>query len=335
MSKFGRRLAVSLGLSLLAWPLATAALLIFGTAPAPAVNHAITQPFASLDQTGLPPRSRYRARDGEQLSFRRYPAVGERVAVLIHGSAGSSIDMHPLASALEAAGVAVYVPDIRGHGADRPHGEIAYVGQLESDLTDLLAAVHPEHAAASWTLIGFSSGGGFALRMAAERRPAPSFDRYVLISPYLKYNAPSMRGPDDPRPASSPAADTRSWAAPSIGRIVALTWLNDVGLHHWDGLPVVRFAVPADLDDVTAAYSWRLLQNFQPHADYRSDIRAVERPMQVIVGGADELFVPERMRAEFQAERPDIPVSILPGMGHADMVTRPAAIGAVVAAVVR
>jgi len=337
MKKLARRIC----LSVLVWAGVIAALIVFGTARPPPVDATITQPFASIDERGLPPIVAYRARDGAQLSFREYPAAERRVAVLIHGSAGSSIDMHPLALALQAAGVTVYVPDIRGHGADRPHGDIAYVGQLEDDLADFMRAIRPVHPSAQWTLVGFSSGGGFALRVAAER--PQSFDRYILLAPYLKYNAPSLRGRDDPTPVlpagAGPARASPSgsvprveWTAVSTGRIIGLTLLNRLGVHHWDGLPVVSFAVPANVPSVTAAYSWRLLRNFGPHDDYLADIRAVARPMHVYVGTADQLFVADRMRAEFQAQRPDIVVSTIPGMGHSDMVTRPAAIAAVVAA---
>jgi pimeloyl-ACP methyl ester carboxylesterase len=82
---------------------------------------------------------------------------------------------------------------------------------------------------------------------------------------------------------------------------------------------------------VTTAYSWRLPRNFEPHDDYLADIRAVARPMHVYVGAADQLFVADRMRVEFQAQRPDIGVSTVPGMSHSDMVTRPAAIAQVAA----
>jgi non-heme chloroperoxidase len=333
MKKLARRLC----LYVLVWSGVIAGLLVFGTARPPPVDTALTQPFASIDEHGLPTLRTYRARDGAQLSFRAYPAGEQRAAVLIHGSSGSSVDMHPLALALQAAGVTVYVPDIRGHGADRPHGDIAYVGQLEDDLADLMRTVRPEQGAAEWTLVGFSSGGGFALRVAAERPLGQSFDRYILLSPYLKYNAPSLRGRDEPVPGApaGSAARVQAWTAVSTGRIIGLTILNALGVHHWDGLPVVSFAVPANVSTVTASYSWRLARNFQPHADYLGDIRAVTRPMHVYVGDADQLFVADRMRAEFQAQRPDIAVSTVPGMGHSDMVTRPAAISAVVAEVSR
>jgi non-heme chloroperoxidase len=239
---------------------------------------------------------------------------------------------------LQGAGVAVYVPDIRGHGADRPHGDIAYVGQLEDDLADFMRTVRPSHGSAQWTLVGFSSGGGFALRVAAERPLGQSFDRYILLSPYLNHHAPSLRGRDDPAPgapagaaAAGSAPGAQAWTSVSTGRIIGLVILDMLGVHHWDGLPVVSFAVPANVSSVTAAYSWRLLRNFSPHDDYLADIRAVTRPMHVYVGTADQLFVADRMRAEFQAQRPDIAVSTVPGMGHSDMVTRPAAIAVVVA----
>jgi pimeloyl-ACP methyl ester carboxylesterase len=54
--------------------------------------------------------------------------------------------------------------------------------------------------------------------------------------------------------------------------------------------------------------------------------------MQVFVGGRDELFLPEKFGEVFGAERREIPVTILPGLGHSDMITKPEAISAVVAA---
>ena len=70
-----------------------------------------------------------------------------------------------MAKALSAAGFATYVLDIRGHGGSGRKGQIAYIGQLEDDLTDFMHAVSPSAPA---TLAGFSSGGGFAVRDFAE-----------------------------------------------------------------------------------------------------------------------------------------------------------------------
>ena len=51
-----------------------------------------------------------------------------------------------------------------------------------------------------------------------------------------------------------------------------------------------------------------------------------------LVGEEDQLFLPEKFKDVFDAERSEIPVSILPGLGHSEMVTSPQAIRAVVAA---
>lgn len=320
-----KRLPTRIALCALAiWGAVVASLIVFGTATQPPPAPAITGPFAAIDDHDLPPLRRYRARDGAQLTFREYPGSGRQVAVLIHGSAGSSRDMHPLALALQAAGVRVLVPDLRGHGWNRPHGDIAYVGQLDDDLTDFIATQKPQFQISEWTAVGFSSGGGFTLRIAAEASLGQHFARYILISPYLRYDAPSVRG--------ETAVQAQTWAAISTGRIIGLTIINFLGVHIWDGLPVLGFPVPTDLDAVTGTYSWRLLQNFGAHTDYLADIRRVDRPMRVFVGRSDELLDAQKLKIEFQTQRQDVPVVILPGLGHSDMVTRPEAIRAIVAA---
>jgi non-heme chloroperoxidase len=301
-------------------------LIAFGTAKPPAAATAITQPFAAIDVHALPGLLRYKARDGALLSYREYRASDKNVAVLLHGSAGSSVDMHPLALALQRAGVTVLVPDLRGHGANRPHGDIAYVGQLDDDLVDFITNEQAAIPNSSWTVLGFSSGAAFGLRFAAESSVGQTVDRYLLVSPYLRYNAPSVRQ-SEPKQAVP-----QSWAAVSTGRIIGLTILNHVGVHSFDGLPVLAFPVPADTDSATRTYSWRMQRNFGADDDYLADIRLAVRPAQVFVGSSDELLDAEKLRAEFQSQRSDIPVTVIPGLGHSDMVTRPDAIRALVAA---
>ena len=329
------RFLIWASISLLIWGMALAGLIVFGTSNPPTAAAAITGPFAHIDDRNFPELRRYQARDGAQLSYREYAASGRQVAVLIHGSAGSSRDMHPLAVALQGRGVTVLVPDLRGHGANWPHGDISYVGQLDDDLGDLVAKKKPELPDTVWTAVGLSSGGGFALRVAAEFPIGKEFDRYILVSPYLKYNAPSVRqaasGAKPDATGSAPAA-TQNWAAVSTGRIIGLTILNFVGVHFWDGLPVIAFPVPADMDSVTRTYSWRLQRNFGAHEDYLADIRGATRPVQVFVGGADELLDAEKLTNEFQTQRRDVPVTILPGLGHADMVIHDEAIRTIAAA---
>ncbi len=321
-----KKIAGGTGIALLIYGAIVGGLVAFGTAKPPGVAPAITKPFADIDTQALPEPLRYKARDGALLSYREYRASARQVAVLLHGSAGSGVDMHPLALALQRAGITALVPDLRGHGANRPHGEIAYVGQLDDDLADFVTIEKPKFANSTWTILGFSSGAAFVLRFAAESPAGQSVDRYVLVSPYLRYDAPSVR-------RSQPgSAATQSWAAVSLGRIIGLTMLNQLGVHIGDDLPVLAFPVPADIEATTRSYSWRMYRNFGADDDYLGDIRRSVRPMHVFVGGSDELIDGEKLKAEFQSQRSDVPVSIIPGLGHSDMVTRPDAIIALVTA---
>lgn len=246
--------------------------------------------------------------------------------MLLHGSADSSVDMHPLALALQRAGITALVPDLRGHGANHPHGDIAYVGELDDDLVDFIVNEKREFSNSTWTILGFSSGAAFALRFAAESPAGQLVDRYVLISPYLRYDAPSVRHSVPGRAAP------QSWTAVSTGRIIGLAIVDHFGVHWWDGLPVLEFPVPEDSDATTRTYSWRMQRNFGADDNYLADIRQAIRPVQVFVGGSDEILDAQALKAEFQSQRSDMPVTIISGLGHSDMLTQPDAIRTLVAA---
>src|SRR5262245_12621980 len=108
------------------------------------------------NMSDLPLLSRFQARDGTELALRHYrPQVEgiDRVAVLVHGSSGGSRSMHILASAVAARGVETFAVDMRGHGASGTRGDIAYLGQLEHDLADLVAQIRATRPTAEITLV--------------------------------------------------------------------------------------------------------------------------------------------------------------------------------------
>src|SRR5260221_6304189 len=186
----------------------------------PAELGSISQARATVDFSALPSIERFQAGDGTTLGFRHYPAghpATGRVAIVIHGSSGSSGGtIHALSMALATHGVDAWAMDMRGHGTSGTRGDIGYVGQLEDDLADFVATVRKTAPTAPLTLIGHSAGGGFALRVA--RSPSQGlFARTVLLAPYLGYDAPSTR------PSSGGLAKA------DIPRIIALATLRSVG----------------------------------------------------------------------------------------------------------
>ena len=301
--------------------LAAAALvlaLVFGGPGDPGVMPSINNPFRSVDFSRLPGLSRFPARDGAQLACRAYPPApgpARGTVVLVHGSSASSNSMHVLARALAAAGHAVYSLDIRGHGESGTRGRIAYIGQLEDDLEDFLGAVRPSRPL---TLSGFSSGGGFTLRFAGSARQQ-LFDRYLLLSPYLGPTAPTSR------------RGSGGWVKVGVPRMIAIAMLNAAGVRACNDLPVLRFALdPQARRLLTPQYSFTLAANFGPPRDYRACIRAVNQPMRLVAGQDDEAMVPARYQEVFRAEGKDVPVTLVPGVGHIPLILAPEAVAAVV-----
>ncbi len=138
--------------------------------------NSISQTARSVDRSTMPALERFSARDGTELAYRHYPARGQatgKIAILVHGSSGSSAAVHALADALAARGVETYAPDIRGHGGSGTRGDIAYLGQLEDDMADFVAVVRKTSPDAPITLLGHSAGGGFALRRRQLADPGP------------------------------------------------------------------------------------------------------------------------------------------------------------------
>ncbi|HEX7789687.1 MAG TPA: alpha/beta fold hydrolase, partial [Afipia sp.] len=138
---------------LIAWPIK----------PPPELT-SISTTARAVDRSTMPGVERFHARDGTELAYRHYPARAPstgQLAIVVHGSSGSSTAVHALANALAERGVDTFAPDIRGHGASGTRGDIVYLGQLEDDLSDRVGVIRKPNPAAPLTLLGHSSGGGF------------------------------------------------------------------------------------------------------------------------------------------------------------------------------
>ena len=269
----------------------------------------------------IPKPQSLKARDGAPLNYRFYAGRPDRAVVLVHGSTGTGMEMHKVALALQAAGATVYAIALRGHGGSGTHnGDVSYLGQLDDDLADLVKGLGLDKPGIHRTLAGFSSGGGFVLRIAGSRH-AKLFDDYLAVSPFV--------APDSP--TNKPNAG--GWAGAALPRIVALSLLHAFGLPWFQGLPAVHFATPAKADDNrTPVYSFRLMASLQLGLDWRATVARIAAPTRIVIGANDELFNADQFPPMLKAVNPRIGLIIVPGEGHLGMIGDPAGAAAIAAA---
>ncbi len=279
----------------------------------------ISETAGRVDRSSMPALQRFSARDGTELAYRHYPPRGTalgKIAILVHGSSGSSIAVHALADALAARGIDTFAPDIRGHGGSGTRGDIGHLGQLEDDLADLVADIRKSAPTQPIVLLGHSAGGGFALR-AAGGPIQDLFTRTVLLAPYLGYDAPTNR------------ENSGGWASPDILRILALGVLDRAGLACCEALPALAFAVRPNSEKYLApTYSYRLLRNFATRS-YKADLVSAKHPVTLIAGADDELMLADKYADAVHAVAPAVDVKLIAGVNHMEIVSAPQAVSAI------
>jgi pimeloyl-ACP methyl ester carboxylesterase len=288
---------------------------------------AILDGAMQIDPEGLPELSRFQGRDGTWLAYRLYPAAGVAgnagnapIVLLGHGSAGASAQMNTIARGLANAGFPAVAVDFRGHGASGTRGDVAYNGQIDDDLADLLVELRRNNPNARFAYVGHSSGGGYGLRLAAGAL-GQSFDRFVMLAPYLGHRAPTVR--------LSEAA--KGWASADVPRIIAVGLLARLGIDWPQSLPVLAFATgPGARKFVTDQYTFRLMTSYAAPEDWEGAFRRAKAPIDVLSGVDDEMMDAEAYRRVLAPL--GVRVTLIPGVDHMGLCWRPEAVKAVVAA---
>jgi non-heme chloroperoxidase len=303
---------------------ALAGMVAFGTSAPPEELKSLGAPFRKVDFSDLPAVQTLKVSNRSPIAYRSWqpnPPLSDPplVVIAIHGSSAQSSSMHPLGKALSAQGIPVFAPDIRGHGDTGTRGDIDYAAELDDDMADFIVMVRGKYPDAKLVLTGLSSGGGYALHVAATPL-GKNFARAVLLSPMLGPFAPTT-------------SQDQKYAKPFIPRIVALVVLDRAGIHAFDHLTALLFAIdPGRTDILVGHYSWLLMRAFGTR-DYAADLRNAQTPLAVVVGEKDELFFADKFAPTIDAVRPGVPVTIVPRLSHTALTVDPSAVPAILAAV--
>lgn len=221
----------------------------------------------------MQPLQTYTTEDGSKLGYRHYQSSADTLVLLIYRSGWHGMQFHPMASKIAGQDIAdVIVRDLRGYGlSPERRGDVDYIGQTEHDISDLIVDATNNKDYKKITLGGHSSGGGLVIRYAANK-DVEKADKYILMAPYLKYNAPTT------------IENSGGWANPCSRRIAGISMLNNVGIKAFNDFPVITFVMSQNVlegplgDTATVEYTYRLNTGFAPKMNYTRDLSALEKP---------------------------------------------------------
>jgi pimeloyl-ACP methyl ester carboxylesterase len=259
--------------------------------------------------------SNYTARDGTELGLRHYPVKSKTapLVIILHGSGWHGGGYTDLARYLSANGdFEILLPDLRGHGpTPQTRGDVAYIGQFEDDLDDLIKLY--KGAEQKVILIGHSSGGGLLIRFAGSKYGS-TLDKAVLMAPFLKYNAPTIR------------ENAGGWAHPLTRRIIGLSMLNNVGITAFNEMQVLQFNFPKSVLEgpnehtATQSYSYRLNVSYAPRDDYLKDVASLPEFL-LLVGDNDDAFIATRFEPTLKSVTGNGKYEILKNANHLQIIT--------------
>jgi non-heme chloroperoxidase len=108
------------------------------------------------------------------------------------------------------------------------------------------------------------------------------------------------------------------WTTLHTRRLYGLLMLNALGIHGFDGLPIIAFNKPAALWDgtETLSYSYRLNVSYHPRYRFVEDLRALDDKAFVLVGADDEAVDSDALRALFNSNAPHAQITVLPHINH-------------------
>ena len=266
--------------------------------PKPIIESTENYDFSSVRKSasaeGLSKEISIPLRDGKQLFSRMYASDSDRVLIFLHGSGTDSRYLSQASHYFANSNLCtVITPDLRGHGrsAFGNKGDVAYMGQLEDDIEDVICYVEKSYRPKTILLAGDSSGGGLALRYVSNKKVTP-VDGALLFSPYLGYKSPTIK------PGNG------NWVTVSIKRWVGLSMLSNIGIEQFNGKRVLFFNRAQKWNDSlqVADYSYRMVNSMDPR-DYQEDIENISSPTLVMIGRKDESFFADKFKEVFAVSK--------------------------------
>jgi alpha-beta hydrolase superfamily lysophospholipase len=242
--------------------------------------------FSEVQSAGsidLPAPETLTASDGVKLVYRKYIPQNPRAVLLFHhgGGAHSGAGYQHLGNGLQTQfDVAVYMPDLRGHGASGgARGDAPSPKQVWADVTTFIKQIRAEFPGLPFILGGHSSGGGLILNYASQPEHE-TVDRYLFVSPELGFRSNTAR------------PNRTDFAAVTTFPFIVNAMSGGALLGHSHA---VRFNYPKELlaadKGMVASYSVNMANAVTPSAPHQQ-FKNLDRPFGLWIGADDELLLP-------------------------------------------
>lgn len=221
-----------------------------------------------------------------------------------HGRAGYDRMAQRL---VEAAPIAVCLPDIRGHGASGgKRGHAAAPVRVWDDVDRLVAAMREQFPEMRIHLGGHSSGAGMLLNHLTRRPPQTQADSLILLAPELGWRAGLYHNGS----RFGSFARVRIWPF----MLAALS-----GELFGNGIPAVHFDLPTEALDapgLVSHYTVGMANALTPDNPARQ-LQRLTIPTHIGIAGSDQLINADRLAAFItQQKNPNIHVTRLADTDH-------------------
>ena len=153
---------------------------------------------------------------------------------------------------------------------------------------------------------------------------APPVDGYLLFAPLFGATAPTTRQ-DSPEELAGRIGLDEPFSYFRLKRFYGVLMMHLIGVKQFDGAEIFLFNNPG----VDPAYSFRAVLSMAPD-DHAASLAAIDAPLLVIVGGEDELFLPEAFEPIVTANSAG-EVLVLEGASHNSVHHDPRAVAAAAA----
>ncbi len=193
--------------------------------------------------------------------------------ILVHGlGAHDAIAMQAGDSLRRVTGMNILFLDLRGNGrSGGARGRIGHDTQYADDLTGVVRALKRTNPSGPVLLVGVREGAGTVLAVAAHARDAAPtrVQGLALVDPILTF--------DEWQRAVIQDGEAVQWHG---RRLRTQQWLNRVGLHVADRLPVAYQRTQHPSGPTARTFSWRAIRTLLPDNPWTM---ANEAPLPVLL----------------------------------------------------